>query len=373
VLLAEIANRADAGVIAAKMLDALATPFSTDGHVLQLSASFGISVFPDDGEDLETLVERADVAMYRSKRQNPGSFQYFSPLDYDVGAPRHSQPDRPPADLAPRNHADLREANQNLVLAALDAEEQHARAREAHLRQIKFLAMVAHELRNPLAPIRIAAELLERARADGALLDRLRMVIHRQVGHMARLVEDLLGGALEAPGGFRIESVDMDLTSTLAMAIEACEPGFRSRRQNFVSQASIGKLPVRGDSDRLAQVFINLLENASKYTPEGGHVSLTVTTKGGEVQIAVVDDGMGILPELLPTIFDMFARDPRARKLRPDGVGIGLAVVRELVTAHHGSITAASAGPGLGSRFVVTLPLSVSIPEGPCPTESASN
>ncbi len=149
VLLAEIATNADAGVIAAKMLGALAVPFSAGGHVLQLSASFGISVFPDDGEDPSTLVERADAAMYRSKKLNPGSFQYF-------GSVEKSEPAVHRRNAAPDTQVGLREANASLVLAALSAQERDEIASASHLRQIKFMAMIAHELRNPLAPIRVA-------------------------------------------------------------------------------------------------------------------------------------------------------------------------------------------------------------------------
>jgi signal transduction histidine kinase len=116
-------------------------------------------------------------------------------------------------------------------------------------------------------------------------------------------------------------------------------------------------MPLSGDSERLTQVFTNLLSNASKYTPKGGEVSLSVSEQGGDVRVAITDNGMGMEASVVPTIFDMFVQGPQARRVAPRGSGVGLAVVRELVTAHKGSVVGTSAGVGLGSEFVVTLPL----------------
>jgi diguanylate cyclase len=329
VLLAEIASPADAGLIAAKMLLALALPFSSGGHVVELSASFGISVYPQDGEDAETLVERADAAMYRSKKVNPGGYQYS-----ETGS-----------SAAP------------LLSRVMTAKEQPVQALESCGRQMRLLAMVAHELRNPLAPISVAAGLLEGARADAVRFEELRQVILRQVGHMSRLIDDLLQAGQSAASTFRMRCELIDLSVPLAAAIDSCAPAFRSRGQRFVSHIPTRRLPLSGDCERLTQVFTNLLSNASKYTQKGGEVSLSVTELGGEMRVAITDNGMGMEAGVLPTIFDMFFQGPQTVEEAPRGAGVGLAVVRELVAAHQGSVVGTSAGVGLGSKFVVALPL----------------
>jgi diguanylate cyclase (GGDEF)-like protein len=207
VLLAEIASPADAGFVAAKMLQALALPFSSGGHIVELSASFGISVYPEDGEDAATLVERADAAMYRSKKMNPGGYQYSG----------------------------TGESVLPLSRGAMTAQEPQVQLHEGSAGQLRLLAIVAHELRNPLAPIRAAAGLLDAAREDAVKFERLHQVILRQVAHMARLVDGLLQvGQLEG-GNFRVQCELIDLSVPLAAAIETCEPAFRSRGQRFVN------------------------------------------------------------------------------------------------------------------------------------------
>ena len=237
------------------------------------------------------------------------------------------------AELDPRLH-DLREANEQLVLSALTAQKIEADVDEAHRRQIKFLAMVAHELRNPLTPIRTAAELLTRARADDSLLPRLQLIIKRQVAHMTRLVDDLLDGSRIATGKFRLERSVVELDAVLTVALEACRPAMDARLQLFSMESPPDPLLVNADPARLAQVFSNLLDNASKYTPEGGEITMVVTTRGRELAVTVADTGIGITAAALPNIFELFVQDERALALHNRGLGIGLAVVRELVEAH---------------------------------------
>ena len=252
---------------------------------------------------------------------------------------------------------DLREANEQLVLAALVAQEHEEHATAAHRSQITFLAMVAHELRNPLTPILQAAELLHRPRTDDPRLERLQGVIKRQVAHMSRLIDDLLDGSRISTGKFRLERGSVDMTEVLNLAVETCQPAIDARLQHFDMQPLTERLPMHGDAVRLMQIFSNLLDNASKYTPNGGHIALAVEVLDQAMTITVSDDGIGITAEALPRIFDLFAQDPRALTLHSGGLGIGLAVVHELVQAHGGTVVGRSAGADLGSTFVVTLPM----------------
>ncbi|HUG24143.1 diguanylate cyclase domain-containing protein [Piscinibacter sp.] len=363
VLLPELAQPADAALIAEKILAALAEPAPVADHVLHLSASVGIAVYPEDGIDSHTLITRADAAMYRSKRRGPGGWEFRGtgvPSIGPVPPPAKRREADPQQGLHLRN---LREVNEQLVIAAMTSHELEAQVEEVHTRQIKFLAMVAHELRNPLAPIRTAAELLKRARADDPVLARLQVVIERQVAHMSRLVEDLLDGSRVSTGKFRLECSHVDMADIVALAVETCRPLIDRRHQQLTVQQPGGTLPVYGDPVRLAQVLGNLLDNASKYTPERGQITLTATVEGGAIVITVSDNGIGITREALRDVFDLFVQGTRALTAHNRGLGIGLAVVRELVEAHGGTVAAKSAGRDLGSEFTVTLPLAAASPE----------
>ena len=252
---------------------------------------------------------------------------------------------------------DLREANEHLMIAALAAQEREAQAEELHSRQLKFQAMVVHELRNPLAPIRIAAELLNRVHKDEPVLADLQAVIERQMVHMTRLIDDLLDGSRVSAGAFRLERSTIDMNGILIVAVETCRPLIDSRSQHVTMQMPPDLPRIDGDPVRLTQIFSNLLDNASKYTPEGGQIALSAEVLDHTVAITVSDNGIGIAAEVLPTIFDLFVQDRQALVRRNSGLGIGLAVVRDLVTAHGGTVVARSAGRSLGSEFVVTLPL----------------
>lgn len=251
---------------------------------------------------------------------------------------------------------DLREANEQLVLAALSSRELEADAEQSHSRQIAFLAMAAHELRNPLLPLRLAAQLITRDRTDEQLT-KLQETINGQVTHMARLIGDLLDGSRVSTGKFRLERRIVEIGGILDLAIETCQPVMDARHHRFKRVGPSGQLSVNGDAVRLVQVFSNLLENAAKYTPEGGEISLATAALGDALAITVSDNGIGITAQALPHVFELFVQDEHATAHNQDGLGIGLAVVRELVEAHGGSVVASSAGQDLGSQFVVTLPL----------------
>jgi signal transduction histidine kinase len=251
---------------------------------------------------------------------------------------------------------DLREANEKLVLAALNSTQLEAQADQAHSQQVAFLAMAAHELRNPLLPLRLAAQMLTGSRTEEQL-KKLQETINGQVTQMARLIGDLLDGSRISTGKFRLERRSVDLSAILDFTIETCEPAMEARHHRFKRLGPSGPLNVNGDQMRLVQVFSNLLENAAKYTPVGGEISLATAVLGDTVTITVSDNGIGITAPALPRVFELFVQDEHATTVHSGGLGIGLAVVRELVQAHGGSVMARSAGKDLGSQFVVSLPL----------------
>ena len=216
--------------------------------------------------------------------------------------------------------------------------------------------MAAHELRNPLLPLRLAAQMLPRAASDEQLLGRLQATINGQLSHMGRLI-GCLDGSRISTGKFRLERTTVDLSGVLEVAIQTCQPAMEVRRQRFRRIGSSGPLTLHADPVRLVQVFGNLLENAAKYTPEDGQVTLDAQLHADTVTVAISDNGIGITAQALPHIFDLFTQDEHATAHDRGGLGIGLAVVRELVEAHGGTVVASSAGRDQGSRFLVTLPL----------------
>ena len=366
ILLTEVAQPADAARVADKVIAALDACTAAGGHAINISASIGISVYPDDGEDANTLIDRADAAMYRAKRHGKGGFAFHGKepagkrsLATMMLSSIEQSMDQRVQTLAEHKlrHAQLREANQQLLMAALSAQQLQAAAEQAQRQQTDFLAVLAHELRNPLAPIRTAASLLGQVRNDAALLAQVQGVIERQVVHMTRLVGDLLDVSRVHTGKLRVALQQVDIAGIVDAAADACRPSMQARGQRFDVRLPAGALPAQGDPVRLAQILSNLLDNASKYTPDGGEIELAVGVVGDSVVMTVSDNGIGISAAALPRIFDPFVQDPHAIGFNGAGLGIGLTVVRELVEAHGGSVVASSAGTALGSEFVVTLPL----------------
>jgi diguanylate cyclase (GGDEF)-like protein len=365
VLVGEVSRAADAGMIAAKILAVLTAPSRVGDHMLRLSASLGIATYPEDGEDAATLISRADAAMYRSKRRRRGGFEFHRDEDLLAAAEPPSQAElhapaaRHDSALSEQQPQlrDLREANEQLVIAALTAQQLEVQSEQAYTRQTQFLAMVAHELRNPLIPIQTAAGLLNRALSDEPLLAQLQAAIKRQVSLVSRLVDDLLDGSRVSAGKFRLECSPVEMTGILSLAIETSRTAIEARSQSLAIDLAPAPLTVLGDPVRLGQIFSNLLDNASKYTPKGGAISLTAVMLKRTLQITVADNGIGITPDALPNIFELFMQDTRALALHNQGLGIGLAVVRDLVEAHGGTVVARSPGRDLGSEFIVTLPI----------------
>lgn len=367
VLLAEISKAADAAQIAQKMLDSITAIRIDSLPTLRVSASVGIAVYPDDGRTAMQLIDKADSAMYRAKKTGGGMFQFHGAQDVpDSGhvpdfGDTHGLGSRPmPLDAAsgldPHRHA-LRDANEQLILAALASKVAEERATGTQQQHVIHLAMVAHELRSPLAPLSNAAELLSRVRGDEGRHARLQEVIKRQVAHMTRIVDDLLDGSRAETGRFQLVFSDVDLVDVLAGVAQACKPLMEEKHQRLRVSLPPAPLTVHGDPVRLAQVFRNLLDNAAKYTRERGHVTLTAVVIDRVVSVTVSDNGIGIVAEALPRVFDLFVQNEHAMALHHGGLGIGLAVVRELVEAHGGSVVATSQGHDKGSDFVVKLPL----------------
>lgn len=258
--------------------------------------------------------------------------------------------------------------SQALERARLFAAERVARssAETASRSKDEFLAMLSHELRNPLAPIATAVQLMK-LRGDGRMT-REREVIERQLSHIGKLVDDLLDVSRVARGLISLSRAPTEVAEVLAEAVEMASPLLEQRAQDLVFSVPKSGLAIKADRMRLAQVVANLLTNAAKYTPPHGHVWLDAFLEAGQVVIRVRDDGEGIGPELLPHVFDLFVQGRRTIARSEGGLGLGLALVKSLVALHDGTVSAASAGPGRGSEFVVRIPALVEVGPRPSPT-----
>ncbi len=227
----------------------------------------------------------------------------------------------------------------------------------AEARMNEFLAMLSHELRNPLAPMRSALSVMQMAPATDPAQSRSRDVIERQVTHISRLVDDLLDVSRVTAGTIRVYSEPVDIADVIQRAVEASQPLMEARGHQFERVLPDQKIVVKGDLIRLAQVLINLLNNAAKYTAEGGCIRLYSKVVDNHVKLIVEDNGEGITPELLPELFNLFTQGERPMDRNQGGLGLGLSLARRLVEMQGGGIEAFSDGAGQGSRFEVTLPL----------------
>ena len=239
-------------------------------------------------------------------------------------------------------------------LAAQDAELQKRLAESANRAKDEFLAMLGHELRNPLSPILTALQLMKLRGSDG--LERERTVIERQVNHLTRLVDDLLDVARIARGKVELKEELVEIAEVVTKAIEIASPLLDQRTHTLDVSVPRRGLAVKGDSIRLSQVVSNLVTNAAKYTPAGGHITIRAKEEHGAVVVRVRDTGIGIAPDVLPRVFDLFVQERQAIDRSQGGLGLGLTIVRNLVERHGGTVSAHSDGPGTGSEFVVRLP-----------------
>jgi PAS domain S-box-containing protein len=228
---------------------------------------------------------------------------------------------------------------------------------ESSHRKDEFLAMLAHELRNPLAPIDTAAQLLRISKADEKQVKHASDIISRQVKHMTDLVDDLLDVSRVSRGLVELEKEQIDIKQVVSIAIEQARPLVEVRKHVLNLKMGSENAYVKGDKTRLVQVIANLLNNAAKYTQQGGEILLTVAVQEGEVTISIADSGIGIDSSLLPHVFDLFTQGERTPDRAQGGLGLGLSLVKSITALHGGKVAAESEGTGMGSCFSITLPL----------------
>ncbi len=236
-----------------------------------------------------------------------------------------------------------------------------AELQEMNRRKDEFLAMLSHELRNPLAPIRGAVEIIRRVAPPHPKLEWATDVTDRQVRHLSRLVDELLDVARISHGKFDLKRERVDLKHIVETSVEAAEPGLAERRQTLQLELPATPVWVQGDSARFAQVVSNLLHNASKFSDDGGRIELALQADSGQARLTVRDHGSGIEPHVIPHVFDLFSQGDRTLDRSKGGLGVGLTLVRRIVQLHGGEVSAHSAGAGQGAEFVVVVPCIASV------------
>jgi PAS domain S-box-containing protein len=241
-------------------------------------------------------------------------------------------------------------------IAEVAMREREEALREADRRKDEFLAVLSHELRNPLAPITMAATLMGRHPSVDPGQNALRDIITRQTAHLSRLLDDLLDVNRIRSGKIVLRRETVNFADAISRAVESMAPSFESKLQQFDLDLPPQPVYVHGDLTRLAQVAANLLSNASKYTPPNGSISLTLSMNNGAAEMRVRDSGIGIREEQMSRIFDMFAQASSSLERSQGGLGVGLALTRMLVELHGGTVTVESKGPGRGSEFIVRIP-----------------
>ncbi|MEO5660351.1 MAG: diguanylate cyclase [Polaromonas sp.] len=366
IVLPDVREASEAVTVTEKIVATLGVPTRFNDHVLRLDANVGISLYPEDGEQVDDLIDQAVAAMYRAKWQSPDSDALPGEKS---GSERRLELRtlesacnpvlyRPTALSEQVEHeALMQEVNTELVVAALDARDLVEAAERARQQQAVFLEILAHELLNPLTPLRNAAALLSRIPSIEPLLGKVQAVIERQLITMSRLVGDLLDLTRASAHKLSIEIQPVEMTGLIDEVVDACRPAMDARLQEFDVQLPPYRVEVNGDAVRLTQILTNLLDNATKYTPEGGVIRLSVRAEGDFLVVTVSDNGIGITAETLPNVFEPFVQDAHAVAFAKRGMGIGLTVVRDLVHAHGGQVEAKSAGKMLGSVFTVRLAL----------------
>jgi signal transduction histidine kinase len=246
------------------------------------------------------------------------------------------------------------------VVEAAHAREARVRRQEAEAAsetKDRYIATLSHELRNPLSALNNAVHLLGIESKDTAQLKPTLEMMQRQIDQLTRMVNDLLDVSRVTHGKVTLQVAPVDLREVLAQAVEMTQPAVEQKRLRLTQRLPEQPVIVRGDRARLLQVFSNLLDNAAKFTPEGGEIAIAVEREGTEAVAVVTDTGLGIAPEFLPKMFEAFTQADTSLERTTTGLGLGLALARQIVEAHGGRITAESAGPDQGSRFTVRLPL----------------
>lgn len=253
-----------------------------------------------------------------------------------------------------------------------EIEQAQKELRAANRRKDEFLAMLAHELRNPLAPISTASDLLKRPGLSQKQARAASEVIARQVVHMTELVDDLLDVSRVTRGLVTLEQAPVGINEVVLDALEQVTHIVNSKRQKLTTEIATKPIQVMGDRTRLVQIFSNILNNAARYTPVEGEIFILVDATDTHVQVRITDTGMGIEPKLLPHIFELFTQAERSPDRAQGGLGLGLSLVKSLVDLHRGKVTARSNGPERGSEFTVTLPLYTGAATAPSPVDSSA-
>ncbi|HEY6642691.1 HAMP domain-containing sensor histidine kinase [Povalibacter sp.] len=223
--------------------------------------------------------------------------------------------------------------------------------------QIEVLATLAHELRNPLAAIQCAVRALEAPNLTGATFEQARVLIDTQLMRIVRITDDLMSVARVATGKMVVRKEIIELASIVEAAVDSCRPAIDASRHTLLVQLPARAVSLEADPVRLAQVLVNLLDNSAKYSVRNGKIRLSVESSAGEAIIRVSDDGIGIAPEILPNVFDLFVQADASREHSRGGLGIGLSLVKRIVELHGGTVEACSEGPGCGSTFTVRIPV----------------
>ncbi len=244
----------------------------------------------------------------------------------------------------------------NAVAWRRQTHEQAEALAELHHRKDEFLAMLSHELRNPLSAIFNALHILRLQDTENPIQRKAKIVLERQVGQLAHLIDDLLEVSRVITGRIQLHRERLEMRGIVERALESVRSLIEQRKHELSVSLPAEPIWLQGDSTRLEQVVVNLLNNAAKYTDEGGQIWITVEQERGEVVLRVWDTGVGIAPELLPRIFDLFTQADRTLDRSQGGLGIGLSLVQKLVELHGGTVEAHSAGLGQGSEFIVRLP-----------------
>jgi signal transduction histidine kinase len=270
-----------------------------------------------------------------------------------------------------RANAEFEAANRALASEVDERRRAEQALRAADRQKNEFIAILAHELRNPLAPIHNALQIMQRVRIDNAQVATSRDIIERQSKHLSRLVDDLLDVSRITNGRINLQREPVDVATFVSRAIEANQPLLAERRHSLVVEPSLEPLRVQGDSTRLTQIVGNLINNAAKFTEPGGHIVVSTRRRDDSAEVCVRDDGIGIPTEKIADLFELFTQGPRGDEQPHSGLGIGLALARRLVEMHGGNITVRSDGSGYGSEFIVRLPIaSAAAGTGPDPADA---